>query len=145
MMSYLLELRFCSMEKSYILEQFIEVLEMDYWLTSTIYILRKGAWIKTYYNPNISGISVKGVVTNIMRNQVQVRLQIDALKSYQNQYFYPYSSVAASPDGGGWYCMPKPGDPVRIFFPVSDESKGYAISKRTRGILSGVRLANGKS
>ena len=24
--------------------------------------------------------------------------------------------------------MPKPGDPVRIFFPVSDESKGYAIS-----------------
>ena len=24
--------------------------------------------------------------------------------------------------------MPKSGDPVRIFFPVSDESKGYAIS-----------------
>lgn len=89
---------------------------------------KEGLRIKTYYNPNISGISVKGVVTNIMRNQVQVRLQIDALKSYQNQYFYPYSSVAASPDGGGWYCMPKPGDPVRIFFPVSDESKGYAIS-----------------
>lgn len=89
---------------------------------------KEGLRMKPYYNPNICGVSINGVVTNIMRNQVQVQLQTDVLKSYTNQYFFPYSSVAASPDGGGWYCMPKSGDPVRIFFPVSDESKGYAIS-----------------
>lgn len=89
---------------------------------------KEGLRIKTYYNPNISGVSINGVVTNIKRNKVQVQLQTDALTSYQNQYLFPYSSVAASPDGGGWYCMPKSGDPVRIFFPVSDESEGYAIS-----------------
>lgn len=89
---------------------------------------REGLRIRTYYNPNICGVSINGVVSHIQRNQVQVQLQTDALTSYQSQYFFPYSSVAASPDGGGWYCMPKSGDQVRIFFPVSNESEGYAIS-----------------
>lgn len=89
---------------------------------------KEGLGIKPYYNPNISGASINGVVTNIQRNQVQVQMETDALTSCESQYLFPFSSVAASPDGSGWYCMPKAGDPVRIFFPVSDEREGYAIS-----------------
>ena len=43
-------------------------------------------------------------------------------------YFFPFSTVAASPDGSGWYCMPRPGDQVRIFFPTADEKESYAIA-----------------
>jgi len=89
---------------------------------------KEGLQIRKYYNPLISGISVDGAVTGIQRNQVQVQMATDALTDCQSQYYFPFSTVAASADGSGWYCMPKAGDPVRIFFPVSDEKEGYAIS-----------------
>ena len=50
------------------------------------------------------------------------------MTDFRNPYFFPFSTVAASPDGSGWYCMPKAGDQVRIFFPVGDEREGYAIA-----------------
>lgn len=84
--------------------------------------------VKKYHNPFISGISVNGSVTSIQRNKVQVLLETDILPVWKNQYCFPFSTVAASSDGSGWYCMPKIGDPVRIFFPVSDEKEGYAIT-----------------
>ena len=46
----------------------------------------------------------------------------------QEKVFFPFSTVAASPDGSGWYCMPRPGDQVRIFFPTADEKESYAIA-----------------
>lgn len=91
-------------------------------------LFKEGLTIKKYHNPLISGISVNGSVTSIQRNKVQVQLETDVLPVWQNQYCFPFSTVAASPDGSGWYCMPKAGDPVRIFFPVSDEKEGYAIT-----------------
>lgn len=90
--------------------------------------LEAGLQAVHYYNSLLGGISINGVVTNISRNQVQVSMETDGLSSYASQYYFPYSTVAASPDGGGWYCMPQAGDQVRIFFPVSDEKEGYAIT-----------------
>ena len=52
----------------------------------------------------------------------------DASGTWQDAFYFPYSTVAASPDGSGWYCMPKAGDSVRIFFPEKDEKEGYAVS-----------------
>lgn len=89
---------------------------------------KEGLRICTYYNSLISGISVDGSVTNIQRNQVQVQMATDVMSSYQSQYYFPFSTVAASADGSGWYCMPKVGDQVRIFFPINDEKEGYAIT-----------------
>lgn len=93
----------------------------------TLYF-EEGLRIQEYHNPLIAGVSINGVVTGVQRNRVNVRMAIDALSDYQSQYLFPYSSVAASADGNGWFCMPKSGDPVRIFFPVSDEREGYAIA-----------------
>lgn len=89
---------------------------------------KEGLKNRKYHNPLLGGVSINGVVTNIQRNQVQVQMETDTLSNYQNQYFFPFSTVAASADGSGWYCMPKVGDQVRIFFPVSDEKEGYAIA-----------------
>ena len=93
----------------------------------TLYF-REGMESPRYNNPLLCGVSQYGTVTEVKRNQIRAALENDALIFCDDQYFYPYSTVAASPDGSGWYCMPKPGDPVRIFFPSEDEREGYAIS-----------------
>ncbi len=79
-------------------------------------------------NPYLSGVSINGTVAGVKRNTVWVNLETDALKTCQKQYLFPFSTVAASPDGSGWYCMPRTGDRVRVFFPTDDESEGYAIA-----------------
>lgn len=89
---------------------------------------KTGLTIRKYHNPLLSGVSINGVVTGIQRNKVQVQMETDGLAGCQAQHWFPFSTVAASADGSGWYCMPKAGDQVRIFFPVSDEKEGYAIT-----------------
>lgn len=88
----------------------------------------EGLEVLKYHNPFLGGVSINGEVTAVSRNRIQAQLETDALDSYRNKYFFPFSTVAASPDGSGWYCMPRPGDRVRIFFPTADESEGYAIA-----------------
>lgn len=78
--------------------------------------------------PFLGGVSINGVVTAVSRNRLQAQLETDALANYRKKYFFPFSTVAASPDGSGWYCMPRPGDQVRIFFPTADEKESYAIA-----------------
>lgn len=89
---------------------------------------QEGLTVSVQENPYLSGVSINGTVAGVKRNTVQVKLETDALKKCKKQYFFPFSTVAASPDGSGWYCMPKAGDRVRIFFPTDDESEGYAIA-----------------
>ena len=40
----------------------------------------------------------------------------------------PYSTLSASPDGSGWYCMPEIGDRVRVYFPTKKEEEAVALS-----------------
>ncbi|MDE6219265.1 MAG: phage late control D family protein [Lachnospiraceae bacterium] len=89
---------------------------------------REGMAVLKYNNPFLCGVSLYGVVTEVKRSRIRAALETDTRIPCQNSYFYAYSTVAASPDGSGWYCMPKPGDSVRIFFPSDDEREGYAVS-----------------
>lgn len=77
---------------------------------------KEGLQPRQYYNPLLNGVSINGSVEDVKRDRLKVRLETDALQACQNQYYYPFSTVAASPDGSGWYCMPRAGDRVRIFF-----------------------------
>ncbi len=88
----------------------------------------EGLRVLKYHNQALGGVSVNGVVTAVSRNRLQAQLETDALVQYKKKYFFPFSTVAASPDGSGWYCMPRNGDRVRIFFPTADEKEGYAIA-----------------
>ncbi len=92
----------------------------------------EGLAVARYDNPFLGGVSINGTVTSVKRNRLQAQLETDALTAYRSRYFFPFSTVAASPDGSGWYCMPREGDCVRIFFPTADESKGYAIANLHR-------------
>lgn len=89
---------------------------------------QEGLAVPVQDNPYLSGVSINGTVAGVKRNTVRVKLETDALEKCKKQYLFPFSTVAASPDGSGWYCMPKEGDRVRIFFPTDDESEGYAIA-----------------
>ena len=88
----------------------------------------EGLAVSRYYNPYLTGVSINGYVQSIKRDRLRARLETDALTGGKKQYFFPFSTVAASPDGSGWYCMPKEGDMVRVFFPTWDEGDGYAIA-----------------
>lgn len=88
----------------------------------------EGLQVRKFHNSSLGGVSINGEVTAVNRNRLQVRMETDVLSQYKKKYFFPFSTVAASPDGSGWYCMPKQGDQVRIFFPTADEKEGYAIA-----------------
>ena len=68
---------------------------------------------------------------------LQVIMDFDSNTRTAGQYWFPYSTVAGSSDGSGWYCMPEAGERIRIYFPEGDEGKAYAISA-----LSGNTLGN---
>lgn len=88
----------------------------------------EGMEVSRYFNPFLSGVSINGIVTAVKRDTLLAWMETDALMLCQRKYFFPFSTVAASPDGSGWYCMPRRGDCVRIFFPTDDERDGYAIA-----------------
>ncbi|MEW8956319.1 phage baseplate assembly protein V, partial [Clostridium sp.] len=87
---------------------------------------RGGLTEKRLYNSKVIGISINGSILGVNRDKVKVKLEID--NSSDNSYWFPYSTVAASPDGGGWYCMPEIGEKVRIYCPTKEEKKAIAIS-----------------
>lgn len=78
------------------------------------------------YNGQIVGASITGRVVDVARDKVMVELEID--EAGRAAYWFPYSTMSASPDGSGWYCMPEKGDQVRVYFPTNQESDAYAVS-----------------
>lgn len=82
--------------------------------------------ILPYFNERITGISIDGQITAVSRDKVQVEMEIDAGSG--DTYWFPYSTVASSSDGSGWYCMPETGESVRVYFPVDDEKEAYVVT-----------------
>jgi Uncharacterized protein conserved in bacteria len=78
------------------------------------------------HNLEIIGASISGRVADVSRDKVMVDLEIDEVG--KAAYWFPYSTMSASPDGSGWYCMPEKGDQVRVYFPTNEESESYAVS-----------------
>lgn len=78
-----------------------------------------------YCNDKIIGASLSANVTAIERDEVKVCvIGEDGVK----QKWFSYATVYSSPDGTGWYCMPEPGDRVRIYFPTNEEQDAYVIN-----------------
>lgn len=94
------------------------------------YVLRKEAGLKVlpYFNQRLTGISIDGQIAAVKRDRVQVDMEIDNGGKEGEHYWFPYSTVASSPDGSGWYCMPENGESVRVYFPVADEKEAYVVT-----------------
>jgi len=82
---------------------------------------------RTIYNKQLKGISLNGTIAGVLRDKVQVQLSLDG-KRKNALYYFPYSTISASPDGSGWYCMPEIGDEIRVYFPDTEEKNCFAIS-----------------
>lgn len=84
--------------------------------------------VLSYMNQKITGISINGTIKAVDRDKVQVNMEADAGNGGITNYWFPFSTVASSSDGSGWYCMPETGESVRVYFPTDDEKEAYVIT-----------------
>ena len=79
-------------------------------------------------NPQLTGVSLRGEVTNVSRDRVQVTIHDDENKENAGHRWFDYATVYSTPDGMGWYCLPDEGDEVRLIFPEANETRAYVAS-----------------
>ncbi|AIQ15185.1 contractile injection system protein, VgrG/Pvc8 family [Paenibacillus durus] len=84
------------------------------------------------YNRSIIGASIQGKVLSVHRDKIRAKLDMDDQQDPNTDYWFPYSTIYASADNTGWYCMPEENDSIRIYFPSYKEEEGYAISSVKR-------------
>lgn len=124
------------------LGQQVSFLEQNWYIKYICTIMEKGAVNNTYtltskqglmqddlYNNQLAGISLHGVVKEVVKDQVRVHItEIDQKWDDGSTWYFPYVTIYSSPDGSGWYCMPEVGDNVRIYFSNNKEEEGVAVS-----------------
>lgn len=98
---------------------------------------KTGVLAKTKYPMHIIGTALQGTVLAISGTQIKVHLDIDGSSGAGDVYWFPFSTLSASPDGSGWYYMPEKGDKIRVYF----------ASKYTKDVIavSAVSSYDGKS
>ncbi len=94
------------------------------------YTLRplNGMGVMQMSNEFQSGCSFLATVREVMSDMVKIELTGDENSGQEITRWFPYSTGYSSPDGSGWYCMPEPGDRVRLQIPDQIEEHGYVIS-----------------
>lgn len=109
----------CKIESKYLHEE----------LTHT-YTLRpiNGMRVMLKSNNYQSGCSFQATVREVTGDMVKIELAGDENAGQNITKWFPYSTGYSSPDGAGWYCMPEPGDRVRLQIPDQIEENGYVIS-----------------
>lgn len=80
------------------------------------------------YPMHLIGTALPGKVARASGSKVQVAMEMDRTSGNPALYWFPYSTISASTDGSGWYCMPEPGDDVRVCFPSKYEKEAIALS-----------------
>ena len=80
------------------------------------------------YPMHLIGVALTGKVIHVSGTKIQALLEIDKNHVERAVYWFPFSTLSASPDGSGWYCMPEEGDDVRIYFPSKQEKEAVALS-----------------
>ena len=76
-------------------------------LTSTYRLQqREGLLTPQEYNRRITGVSLDGKTVQVQGDTVRVSMNGD-MTTEQGTYWFPYSTVASSSDGSGWYSMPE--------------------------------------
>lgn len=80
------------------------------------------------YPMHLIGVALTGKVLQVSGTKIQAALEIDGEHTERAAYWFPFSTLSASPDGSGWYCMPEKGDDVRVYFPSKQEKEAVALS-----------------
>lgn len=106
----------------------------------TYYLQNKqGLKVKKQYPMHLIGVALEGSIVDTKADKVLVHLDIDPAFQKSRGYWFPYSTMSASSDGSGWYCMPEKGDVVRVYFPSKYTAQAIALSA-----VSNYRAGGGK-
>ncbi len=102
----------------------------EYYIYRIETVYRGGECLHTYHlrrkealsplpvpHESITGCSFDAVVTSVQKDRVQVEIAGDEWNAQDGKAWFPYATVYSSADGTGWYCMPEPGDSVRLHVP----------------------------
>ncbi|MFF2089252.1 contractile injection system protein, VgrG/Pvc8 family [Paenibacillus sp. NPDC058174] len=129
--------------KGHLLHIFEIRTEMLQGLLSFRYILgrKKSAYQRKRYNSRLVGASITGTIMGVVRDEVQLQLNCDQEWSIGTSHLFPYSTMYASDDQTGWYCMPEKGDSARLYFPNTKEAEGIALSSVRKKLPDGARSA----
>lgn len=88
----------------------------------------RGMAAQASYPMHLTGAALMAKVVNVAKDKIQAAMEIDGAHIERAVHWFPYSTMSASPDGSGWYCMPEVGDGVRIYFPSRLETEAVALS-----------------
>ncbi|WP_297422719.1 contractile injection system protein, VgrG/Pvc8 family [Clostridium sp.] len=113
----------------YVSELTYEMKDDDGILENTYVLkLKGGQRQKRIYGEKLFGVSLEGTVIDVTGDKIKIKLDIDKEQDKETAYWFTYSTLAASPDGSGWYFMPELNDRVRMYFPTNDEKDAFSIS-----------------
>lgn len=89
---------------------------------------KRGIEVPEVFQEEMAGCSLSATVTAVKEDKVQVAIAEDENKEQETAVWYPYATVYSTPDGTGWYCMPEPGDRVRLTVPEKWEKDAFVSS-----------------
>lgn len=89
---------------------------------------KEGFKLPRAFNQKVIGVSLASAIISVSKDVVEVSVDLDENQDGCGTRWFPYSTVYSTPDGTGWYCMPEPGDAMRLYLPHDDEREGYVIS-----------------
>ncbi|AGX41796.1 phage baseplate assembly protein V [Clostridium saccharobutylicum] len=90
--------------------------------------IKNGLRQKRIFNTKVIGSSIDGKIIQVQSDLVRIHLEIDEVQDQGTAYWFKFSTMSASSDGSGWYCMPEMGDSVKVYFPTKDEDEAFAVS-----------------
>lgn len=76
----------------------------------------------------MAGHFLDAIILKVKEDKVQVKILGDENGQQAVNIWYPYATAYSTPDGTGWYCMPEPGDMVRLVIPGGEEKEAFVVS-----------------
>lgn len=99
------------------------------------FCMENGFCVKEMHNPYMTGLSLPGSVEKVSGDQVQVKLDIDAVEKHN--CWYTYSTFYST-----FYCMPEIGDRVHLYIPGMREEQAFILNS-IRDKVSGQESGGG--
>lgn len=89
---------------------------------------KRGIEVPEAFQEEMAGCALSATVTAVKEDKVQIVIEEDENRQQEPAVWYPYATVYSTPDGTGWYCMPEPGDRVRLTVPEKWEKEAFVTS-----------------
>jgi phage baseplate assembly protein gpV len=78
-------------------------------------------------NQQLSGVSLHGKVIDHRQDQVRIHLEIDKDQNKEEAYWFKVATSYTTEGNSGWYCMPEPGDRVRLYLQNCQEESATVL------------------